>query len=75
MVLTDMSAVFSGPGVADVVTHQISMAKNMVPLERMGTTEDIAKAALFLASDQPDYITGDIICVSGGVGLLMKGSI
>lgn len=75
MILTDMSAVFSGPGVKDVVAHQNSMAKNMVPLERMGTTEDIAKAALFLASEESSYITGDSICVSGGAGLLMKGSI
>lgn len=75
MILTDMSAVFSGPGVTDVVAHQNSMAKGMVPLERMGTTEDIAKAALFLASDESSYITGDAICVSGGAGLLMKGSI
>jgi 3-oxoacyl-[acyl-carrier protein] reductase len=75
MVLTDMSAVFSGPGVADVVAHQTSMAKGVVPLERMGTTEDIAKAALFLASDESAYVTGDSLCVSGGAGLLMKGSI
>ena len=71
MVLTDMSAVFSGPGVTDVVAHQTSMAEQMVPLARMGTTEDIAKAALFLASDESSYITGDSICVSGGSGLLM----
>ena len=75
MVLTDMSAVFSGPGVTDVVAHQTTMAKNMVPLERMGTTEDIARAALFLASELSDYVTGDSICVSGGAGLLIKGSI
>jgi NAD(P)-dependent dehydrogenase (short-subunit alcohol dehydrogenase family) len=72
MVLTDMSAVFSGPGVKDVEAHQRGMAQNMVPLKRMGTTEDIAKAALFLASPEADYITGDSICVSGGSGLLMK---
>lgn len=75
MVLTDMSAVFSGPGVTDVVGHQTTMAKKMVPLERMGTTDDIAKAALFLASEESAYITGDSLCVSGGAGLLMKGSI
>jgi NAD(P)-dependent dehydrogenase (short-subunit alcohol dehydrogenase family) len=72
MVLTDMSAVFSGPDVTDVEAHQRGMAQNMVPLKRMGTTEDIAKAALFLASPEADYITGDSICVSGGSGLLMK---
>ncbi|HEY95417.1 MAG TPA: SDR family oxidoreductase [Dehalococcoidia bacterium] len=72
MVLTDMSAVFSGPGVTDVEAHQRGMAQNMVPLKRMGMPEDIAKAALFLASPESDYITGDSICVSGGSGLLMK---
>jgi NAD(P)-dependent dehydrogenase (short-subunit alcohol dehydrogenase family) len=70
MVLTDMSAVFSGPGVKDVVAHQTGMAQHGVPLRRMGTTEDIAKAALFLASDESSYITGDEICVSGGSGLI-----
>ncbi len=69
MVLTDMSAVFSGPGVKDVVAHQTGMAKSFVPLKRMGTTEDIASAALFLASEESSYITGDSICVSGGSGL------
>ncbi|UCC16902.1 MAG: SDR family oxidoreductase [Dehalococcoidales bacterium] len=72
MVLTDMSAVFSGPGVMDVEAHQRGMAQNMVPLKRMGMPEDIAKAALFLASPEAYYITGDSLCVSGGSGLLMK---
>jgi NAD(P)-dependent dehydrogenase (short-subunit alcohol dehydrogenase family) len=73
MVLTDMSAVFSGPDVKDVVAHQTGMAQRGVPLKRMGTTEDIAKAALFLASDESSYITGDSICVSGGAGLISGG--
>lgn len=69
MILTDMSAVFSGPGVEDVEAHQTEMAKNMVPLTRLGNTDDIANAALFLASDQSSYVTGDSIHVSGGSGL------
>jgi 3-oxoacyl-[acyl-carrier protein] reductase len=73
MVLTDMSAVFSGPGVKDVVAHQTGMAQRGVPLRRMGTTEDIARAALFLASDESSYITGDSVCVSGGSGLISSG--
>jgi NAD(P)-dependent dehydrogenase (short-subunit alcohol dehydrogenase family) len=69
MVLTDMSAVFSGPGVKDVVAHQTEMARHGVPFKRLGMPEDIAKAALFLASEESAYITGDSICVSGGSGL------
>jgi NAD(P)-dependent dehydrogenase (short-subunit alcohol dehydrogenase family) len=74
MILTDMSAVFSGPDVKDVEAHQRGMAANMVPLTRMGTTEDIARAALFLASEESSYVTGDSICVSGGSGLIMRST-
>ncbi len=37
-----------------------------VPLQRMGSTEDIANACLFLASDFAGYITGAVIPVDGG---------
>ena len=37
-----------------------------IPLGRMGEAEDIAKAALFLASDMASYITGAVIPVDGG---------
>jgi 3-oxoacyl-[acyl-carrier protein] reductase len=38
----------------------------MHPLKRLGTPEDVARAALFLASDQSEWITGLIVDVSGG---------
>jgi NAD(P)-dependent dehydrogenase (short-subunit alcohol dehydrogenase family) len=49
-----------------------------VPLRRMGTSDDIANACLFLASDYASYISGAIIpvdggWVQGGVGVLSVG--
>ena len=38
-----------------------------IPLMRMGKAEEVANLALFLASDKADYITGQVIGVSGGM--------
>ncbi len=38
-----------------------------VPMKRMGKPEDVANAALFLASPESDYITGETIRVDGGL--------
>lgn len=38
-----------------------------IPLGRAGEPEDVAKAALFLASDQAAYITGQVLTVDGGM--------
>lgn len=40
-----------------------------IPLRRGGTPEDVANAALFLASDLSSYITGEVIPVTGGIGM------
>jgi NAD(P)-dependent dehydrogenase (short-subunit alcohol dehydrogenase family) len=37
------------------------------PLPRQGTTDDIAEAAIFLASERSSYSTGQVICVDGGM--------
>ncbi len=39
-----------------------------IPLKRAGKTEDVANAALFLASDMSTYITGQVLGVDGGMG-------
>lgn len=56
---TDMTAVLSDEIKAE-------MLKN-IPLARMGTPEDVAKAVLFLASDESAYITGQVLNVDGGM--------
>lgn len=40
-----------------------------IPLKRGGTPEDVANAALFLASDLSSYITGEVIPVTGGMSM------
>ena len=37
-----------------------------IPWGRAGTPEDIANAALFLASPYADYVTGEVLAVNGG---------
>ena len=56
---TDITAVLSDEIKAE-------MLKN-IPLARMGTPEDVAKAVLFLASDESAYITGQVLNVDGGM--------
>lgn len=41
---------------------------SLVPLGRVGTAEEVAKTALFLASDDASYITGSEVFVDGGAG-------
>jgi 3-oxoacyl-[acyl-carrier protein] reductase len=38
-----------------------------IPLNRFGTPDDVAKAVLFLASDEAGYITGQVLVVDGGM--------
>jgi len=44
-------------------------AKQMIPLRRFGSVDDVAKAVAFLASDQAGYITGQVLCVDGGMAM------
>lgn len=45
------------------------MMAGMVPVKRMGTADEVAKAALFLASDDSSYLLGSKIRIDGGMML------
>jgi len=61
MIDTDMSAAVRG-----LVGDKI---KDLIPLRRIGTPEEVAKVVTFLASDAASYITGQVIRVDGGLSL------
>ena len=44
-----------------------TMVKEIYPLQHIGTPEDIAKACVFLASDNASWITGTVLVVDGGL--------
>ena len=59
----------SADGVVDVFAQERAMesyARNMIPLQRFGSPEDIANMVAFLASPAGAWITGAIMVVDGG---------
>jgi NAD(P)-dependent dehydrogenase (short-subunit alcohol dehydrogenase family) len=60
------------PGLNDLVAstgaaeQRLKMLSTIVPLGRLGTPDEIAKAVVFLASDDSSYITGTELFVDGG---------
>jgi 2-hydroxycyclohexanecarboxyl-CoA dehydrogenase len=41
--------------------------EKIIPLNRTGTPEEIAAAVVFFASDKANFITGQVLSVSGGL--------
>lgn len=67
---TTINAVMPGSimteGLAGLGQQYLDAAAAAIPLKRLGSVDDIANAALFLASDYASYITGQTIVVDGG---------
>jgi len=61
-IATDMSAAIRNKA-GDLIE------KKMIPMRRIGQPEDIAKVAVFLASDDSAYMTGQVLTVDGGLSL------
>jgi len=61
MIATDMT---------DAMTQEArEKMTEAIPLGRMGTPEDVANMAVFLASPKSDYITGQVFAVDGGMAI------
>ena len=45
---------------------------DVIPLARLGTADDVAGAAVYLASDDGDYLTGIVITVDGGLSAQLR---
>jgi len=52
---------------SDFAKKILSRMDKIIPLSRMGTPEEIAAAVVFFASREADFITGQILSVSGGL--------
>jgi len=58
------------PGLIDTEMSQDApreMIREMIPLNRLGRPEEVAKAVRFLCSDDAAYITGEVLSVNGGL--------
>lgn len=62
---------FIATPMTDVLTDdQKAKINGSIPMARMGTPEDIAAAAVYLASDEAAYVTGQTIHVNGGMAMV-----
>lgn len=61
---------FIATEMTDVLSDSVKeSAVATIPLGHFGEVEDIAETVVFLASDKAKYITGQVICVDGGIAM------
>src|ERR1700741_4342053 len=59
---------FIETAMSEVLSEEFKQsAVKQIPLARVGTTEDVASAVAFLASDEASYVTGHVLNVNGGM--------
>jgi 3-oxoacyl-[acyl-carrier protein] reductase len=54
---------------ASLTEQQLDIIRSSTPLGRFGSTEEVAAAICFLCSPEAGYITGQVLCVDGGMAI------
>jgi 3-oxoacyl-[acyl-carrier protein] reductase len=62
-----VNAIAPGPIASDMTTDFPASLKALIPMGRMGRPEDVADAAVFLASEAAGFVTGEVLDVNGGM--------
>lgn len=62
---------FISTPMTDVLTEQqVTTVMNAIPAQKFGTPDDIAAAAVYLASTEAAYVTGQTLHVNGGMVMI-----